>query len=148
MHPFNQNVELILIESGWTSNRSIDITQYLNIAVSEGYSVCDEVQRFLRKFGGLRLRFDRNGIEELLHFDAGRAMLDMDSSWIKKDYSVRLQTNDLCPIGQAFSNHLTILMDSNGSVYGSYDDLLYFFGETPATAIEAICLNRKPVEIS
>lgn len=148
MHVFQESVRIMLLESGWSPGRKIDIAKYRDLTLTEGYKWFDSAQNFLSEFGDLKIIFFReNGDKDSLHFEAMKAMADIDPTWLKEDYFFRVGNKDLCVIGQAFSNHMTLMMDVSGCVYGGFDDSLYFIGNNGSEAIETICLNGKPKEI-
>lgn len=148
MYIFQDSVKKILLESGWFQGRKIDTTNYGNFAKKEGYPWFGIAEEFLSEFGDLKLFFHkRNGRNDLLHFNMIKAMQDFDLTWIKEDYSRRLNTDILCVIGQAYDNHMTIIMDSEGKVYGSFDDSLFFIANSGQNSIETICLDLSLQEI-
>jgi len=146
---FTQKVYRKLVESSWHEGRKIDTSLFKLVNLKDGYTWTEKVREFLEEFGNLRIDIHREGTgPDFFHFDAVKAANDVDPSWIKKNYSERLNGDQLCVIGQAFSNHLTLMMAEDGKVYGGYDDFLTFLGDTGYQAIENICKGEKGSEIA
>lgn len=137
MFEFNRKAEKYLIKAGWYAGRSINITKISSKSRQEGYMLSAVVESFLKQFGLLHIKFLRsdNSTDEM-HFDAVKASGGISSEWIKEDYFKRLNNKRLCPIGNAFSNHLTLMMDDEGAVYGGYDDYLCLIAESGEQAIQ------------
>jgi SUKH-3 immunity protein len=74
-------------------------------------------------------------------FQVCKAVKGMDRRWVVEDYEKRLVNSKLCVIGQAYHNHLTLLMDKDGVIYAGYDDLLYVVSNNSLKAIDILC-NR------
>ena len=147
MTELNETVKVLLSKSGWRNGRKTSATKYKELALREGYHWFDAVDKFLSEFGGLQMYFHVKDKKDLLHFDAIKAMLDIDPLWIKEDYYSRLGNKNLCPIGQSSADHMTLMMDIDGFVYGGYDETLYFIGRDSTEAIEAICLSKELTEV-
>lgn len=96
----------------------------------KGYSWFPKVEDFFGEFGGLG--------SEKIHFDAIRAEKGVDPAWILDDYASRPSTTELCIIGQAFNNHLTLFMVGSGEVYGGFDDFMCYIAPDPRSAIVGI----------
>lgn len=95
------------------------------------------------EYGGLNIQFTvRNGIESNLHFDVNQAVEEVDPIWVQKAYYDRLGKIDLCVIGQVYTDHLVLMMDNNGNVYGGFDSYFSFIARSGEEAIEAICTNK------
>jgi hypothetical protein len=105
------------------------------------------VEDFLSEFADLVIKYDRtNRDKDVLHFNVLKAMNDIDFSWIKDGYEKRLNT-ELCIIGQVYSNHMTLMMNEEGKMYGGFDEILYFVSDDGREAIEVICSNMKLEEL-
>ena len=145
---FEEKVKNLLIEAGWKPGRQVDISQYKLVIENEGYKLSSAVEMFLQQFGGLYIRYPLpNSQSDIVHFDVIKSVRDTNPFWVKDEYSQRLNNFNLCVIGQAFTNHMTIIMDNYGNVYGGYDDNLYFIADSGEDAIRIICLNKKLEEI-
>lgn len=148
MDTHSPSVKELLIKAGWYEGRRIDVNKYKKCFQEENYPLLGTVRRFLAEFGDLHIEFQReNGEMDLLHFDAIKAARDIDPAWVQKAYANRLKNDNLCVIGQAYSNHIILFMDGDEKVYGGYDDLLYIISASGKGAIEHICLNYLIEEI-
>jgi hypothetical protein len=128
-------------QTGWYPGRQVDTTAYEAALQAEGYPVHPIVVEFLREFGGLSLvvaQEDPSRSYNRFHFDAARAAERIYVEAVESDYNIRIGAH-LCAIGEAYQNHMTLLMDDTGRVYGGYDDTMAYFGESGEAAIEALC---------
>jgi hypothetical protein len=142
MFKFAQKVKTAISKSGWFANRSFDISEFKDIALNDSYFWSLAVDSFMREFGGLYITYERTSGDDVIHFDLKKAIDEIDRSWIE-DYALKIKSKQLCVIGQAYSDHLTLIMDSNGKVYGGFDEELFFIGNSGEEAIEAICSDQK-----
>ena len=148
MNISDQTVKKLLLNSGWNSGREVNTGMFKEMALKEGYMWFLAVDKFLGEFGDLRIDFTRkDGKNDFFHFDAVKAMADIAPEWIKEDYSPRLNNVDLCPIGQAFTSHMTLMIDEQGLIYGGYDEVLCLIGINPEEALVSICHNKELREI-
>jgi hypothetical protein len=144
MKDFSTAVENLLLKAGWYKGRKIDVGLFRQSLKEDGFTLIPIVEEFLREFGGLRIFFDKlSGQKESFHFDAQKATEGVHPAWAQKNYADRLNNKTLCIIGEGYSDHLTLMMDINGKVYGGYDDILIFIAENGRDAIEAICADKK-----
>jgi len=131
----------MLTQAGWYPGRQIDTRTYEHTLQAKGYPVHPVVVEFLREFGGLSVSVeieDQSYLYKLFHFNAELAAKASLSSIINDYYNIRVGAH-LCVIGEARNDHLTLLMDSTGHVYGGIDDTLAYFGESGGTAVEELC---------
>lgn len=144
---FSAKVKALLEEQGWHEGRVIDVNEFKETILKEGYTWIKSVEEFLKEFGELKISFTTgNNTISNLHFDLIKAVDDIFFEWTKV-YSERIGNIEVCPIGQAFNDHLTILMDKTGKVYGGYDQSLFFIGNSGEEAIERICSNGELIEV-
>ncbi len=125
-----------LKQAGWTPARLIDTTEAEDVYERAGYSVFDLGKEFLGRFGGLEIEFVRYGELDRIWFLAARTVEFTDPLWVD-DYSNRAGM-PLLPVGYGLNDHLMILVASDGSVYGGFDDFFQRFGDDVPAAIEAI----------
>jgi len=145
---FSNQVEHLLARAGWTADRAVDVESIREYVLVKGYDWFPAVNNFLEKFMDLEAKFPReDGQSDLFHFNVMKAEQGIHEDWIQKDYKMRIGGMEVCIIGQAFSNHLSLFMDISGKMYGGYDDELFFVGQDQYEAITNICLNRKFQEI-
>lgn len=80
-------------------------------------------------------------VVDRLHFDAETAARNVFPETVNS-WATRLGEL-LCPIGEAFRENMTLVMDENGAVYAGRDDLLLDVGPDAAGAIEALCAGEQ-----
>ncbi|MEH2012928.1 SUKH-3 domain-containing protein [Nostoc sp.] len=148
MAVFSAETRALLKQSGWSEDRCVDTSEYEKSLQSEGYSLYEVVLDFLKRFGGLLVVYPHHRVKDekdQFYINPTVAVVDIDSGWVEK-YSERIGV-PLCLIGQAFSYHMTLMMDSNGGVYAGYDDTLIRIGNSGSDAIEALCSGRDMPEV-
>jgi hypothetical protein len=138
-----------LKSAGWTRDRAIDVKWMEAALRGEGYVVFDSVAKFLTAFGELRIAYQNYRdatVPDGCHFDAARAAEHVFREQVS--YWSTLTDKELCPIGEAFNEHMTVVMAKDGSVYAGYDDHLVQLGRTGTEAIEALCTGREPIPLT
>jgi len=148
MVSFSRKVRKYLENAGWNENRIINIDTFKNSLLENKYHFFKSTENFLQRFGYLHIVYPINiETESDLHFDVIQAINEIDPLWGQKNYYKRLGNRNICIIGQAHSDHLTLFMDDLGAVYGGFDDFLCFIANSGEEAIEAICLKKSFKEI-
>ena len=138
---FPNEVRHLLLEAGWYAGRTINTDAYAQQLTDAGYNWSEAVEEFMREFGGLHLQFLRHdGSMASLQLEPLVA-LQYQQPAQETFYRANLRIPTICLIGQAYMEHLILLMDQAGRVYGSFDEMLYLVGNTGADAIQAICLD-------
>ena len=142
MDNFSPSTVNYLTEAGWYASRKVSLIKYRAFLQGEGYTWFSKVAEFLEEFGDLLIKYRDKGGESTLTFDACDASASYDSRWVTDEYAQRLGRTQLCVIGE-LSGHMLLFMDDLGQVYGGYDDILCFFGNSGTEAIEVICSNQR-----
>lgn len=148
---FNGNdiIKDYLIKSGWYSGRSMEKSMIINNIYQEGYQIMDKVISFLQEFWDLTIYFEnrRNGIQaDDIKFQFEHATHLEVPERINGEYSRRIK-KQLCLIGSCYRDHMVLIMDQEGAVYGGYDSFLCKIADNGYSAIEAIILDYQFVEI-
>lgn len=132
--------EQCLLNAGWYSSRRISTLKFNFLLLFSGYKLTPYLDSFLTEFGGLKINYKtENGNVFLFHFNIYKAVRDFDIKWIKEDYLNRVNEKSLCVIGQAFSNHITLMLSDSGKIYGGYDENLFLIGINIHDSIEFLC---------
>lgn len=148
MFPFSIQTQKSLLNAGWYAGRKINIEQFRNTILTNNYELFPSVKEFLSEFGNLYIKFIiRNGMMSDLHFNVIQAVEEVDPGWAQRNYYERLGKRNICAIGQAHSDHMTIYMDEPGNVYGGFDDYFSLIANSGEAAIEAFCTNQSFKEI-
>ena len=147
MNRFSEIARHQLENAGWKENRQITTDGIQQNLTDAGYKWFDEAEKFLREFAGIRVEFKtERGTTDSFHFDAIMANEGFDIAWVRLNYRGRVG-KDLCVIGQGFCDHMTLLMDDSGRVFGGYDETLVLIGRSGDNAIERICNNERLGEL-
>jgi hypothetical protein len=108
-----------LVKLGWTKDRQVDIEPYLKAFKEEKLEPLPNVLEFLKSYGDLK---DYPAFD----FDVVKALGGRDMRWIE-DYE-KTAGVPLSPIGEAYTEHMILLMDSRERIYGGYDDAFCLIG--------------------
>jgi hypothetical protein len=146
MENFSPSTVAYLTKAGWYADRKVSLIKYRAYLSGEGYTWFPQVADFLEEFGGLEIRYEGIAGVSVVTFDACYASSCYDSRWVTQNYAQRVGRSQLCIIGE-LSGHMLLCIDDLGRVYGGYDDILCFFGNSGVEAIEIICSNQKAPEI-
>lgn len=151
MHSFSPQALRLLRRAGWIEERSVDVMQWERLLSDAGHPVSIAVVSFLREFGGLVFA-NPDAIPpaaEDWHFDVARALSQGGSRTRVRQYVRRLHT-DLCPIGYGFGGYMALMMDDLGRVFGGYDQVFLYIGDSGSDAINALSDGRRlsPVAVS
>ncbi len=129
-----------LVSAGWHKGRSIDIDEFVEENKKCGFAFVDLAADFLREYGYLRLKYPHYRVPESMdscHFNATIAAGSAIPGLIQ-DYEKALG-RPLTVIGEAFTDHMTVVMDDLGRVYGGFEDIFHKFGDTGVGAINCLC---------
>ena len=142
MFKFNKNTLELLHKVGWSENRHFfSADEYIKALEDEDFYVSVAVKEFLSVFGGLSVRHPHAKLKEktdYFHFNVTEAIDSGDPTWVSEEYSDRVGKR-LCIIGEAFRRSMVLCMSENKEVYAGADEFLFFVGESPESAIEALC---------
>jgi hypothetical protein len=139
---------LYLRNAGWTPKRVVPTSLYEQAFEAEGIPFLPKTKNFLRKFGGLIIRYAmRSGQEDVLEFLAERAVQGMGGSGLE-GFEERIDVAPLCPIGHHLFGTCMLFMDSRGRVFGGSDETVTFVGKTGEEAISKILtgVESQPLE--
>jgi hypothetical protein len=127
-----------LKNAGWTPQRIVPIPLYEQAYAAEGLPLLPKTKLFLRKFGGLIIRYTtKSEQEDVLEFLAERAALGMGGSGIEC-FEELTGVTPLCPIGHYLFGTCMLFMDSRGQVLGGSDETVTLIGRTGQEAISNI----------
>lgn len=149
MNQFSQKTHETLEHAGWKSDYITDTQNWQMDLEKEGYHVFSSVIDFLHHFGGLYIKNFRDRSPQApltFDFDVSRAMRSVPRERIAYLYESRI-SSPLCVIGQAHEDHMILMMDATGKVYGGYDEFMALIGNTGEEAIENLCTGNGIQEI-
>jgi hypothetical protein len=112
---------------------------------SDGYVVSPAVEKFLASFGGLSLSYPHYRdptLADRCHLDAALAAENVFAEQVSY-WSSRVGS-ELCPVGEAFSDHMTMVMTDDGAVYAGFDETLVRLGNSGTEALNTLCEGVEP----
>jgi hypothetical protein len=130
--------EQLLRRAGWSPERRVETGDMTRALASEGYAVSPLLEGFLAEYGNLLVLFPRRfaGRPDTVNLNASRAASGIYKEAVD-EYGHRIG-KAVVPVGTVYSDHMTMLLADDGSVYGGFDDTLVFFGKSPAEGLETI----------
>ena len=132
-----------LVRAGWTKDRRIDVGPHVRQLEADGYAVFDGVREFLARFGGLRLKYPDFRVPEhddSCHFDAAVASQRISKLTVAA-YAEAIG-GPVCPVGNAFHDHMVLMMTERGVVYAAFEGALVHIADTPIDTINNLCEGR------
>lgn len=145
---FNSDTLTVLKNGGWFPGRNIDQSQIEQKIKNNGYYAFKAVLDFLSEFEGLSFKFlnRKNNRPDDFNFKLDRVLEIEVPEKLVEDYMPR--TNEkLCVIGTCCREHFVLMLSDTGKMYGAYDDYLVLFGESTASALNAIVCGHELVKI-
>ena len=102
------------------------------------------------RYGGLK-QLDGLGpngetIMDYSIFDAKKATLEIDASWVFDVYNPKIKSQ-LVPIGQGYTEHMTYLISPEGCFYGAYDDYFCLIGNSAQHFFDNILFNKTFIQL-
>ena len=127
-----------LSEAGWFRGRKVGRAQIEELVCSLGFSPTAQQIDFLDEYSGLRVVFSQGGQLDCFWVDLEEAVRQTFSEWVK-EYSERAGES-LIPVGYSNSDHLLLLVGSDGSLFGGFDDLFERLGVGTDAGLDSIVL--------
>jgi SUKH-3 immunity protein len=140
MGAFSEKTLSLLYASGWSYNRNVDISNDLQTLRNEGYTIFPVIIDFLEQFSGLQIDIPNPivpNIKRTLDFRISSAMRGIRQRTVDA-YGDGLD-RVLCLIG-VDNDSIHFTMDGEGKVYGLYDRMILFIGNSDEEAIENCCV--------
>jgi hypothetical protein len=148
-YEFNGELVSALQRAGWDSRRRVKTSSYVADWKREGYTIFPAALVFAENFGGFLLKhpgYNGEGSDESC-FDPSAASRRLDRVWVVEDYQV-LAGEELIPVGQGYSGHLTYLLGNDGGFYGGFDDYFCRIGRDVEDALANIVFAKGFEKIS
>jgi hypothetical protein len=123
-----------LTRAGWSPGRSVGRSTARLLIGLANVTPTDEQVDFVEQFTGLTVNYLRGDWTDSFWIDVGRAVDQSFEEWIA-DYCER--SNDrLIPVG--FSGPMLLLLGTDGSLYGGFDDFFVRLGRGPEESLDWI----------
>ncbi|WP_336785881.1 SUKH-3 domain-containing protein [Paenibacillus sp. MMO-177] len=138
----------ILHSSGWSATYKVDVSEYIKALKEEFYLVNELIINFLTQYGGMVIEHPAYRVPNKttsFHFNPNKAINHINKERVET-YEERINSA-LVVIGEAYNEHLFLMMTPSGEIYGALDDYLTFLGNNPIEAIEALCEGKETPEI-
>lgn len=145
--PFSKPTLHCLKNAGWYPGRRINFKGYRKFLEKNDNPIHHSVEKFLSCYGKLVIRHPNHTWKR-----------EVDSFWLDPiiadetffldgggldDYN-ELTQSALCAIGTACENHILLLMNEQGIVFGTDGGSIYLIGDSGEQAIENLCCGTMP----
>ena len=143
---FSPDTVARLARAGWTPAYSRGAAELRATYAAAGHAAPDAAVALLTRFGGLRvpIRHHIAGDEDTFHLDPALALGSCEPDDAAA-YAERLGEPALCPVGEVWRDHATLLVAPSGRVYAAFENTVVILAETPLDAIETLCAGRPPL---
>lgn len=131
----------ILKESGWTTERNINIDSILSYFKNKGYLTTSAQQDFLRNFSNLEIVINGIGKYNIKTVQLFPCEYDVPKSFLKKYENYTKKR--LIPIGGIECENLFLMMDSDLQIYGVFENYITFLGNNIFKVFEDLYENKK-----
>lgn len=148
MTSFSDRTLQCLRSAGWSSTYRSDASVAATTLSNLGIPVFPAFTSFIERFGGLRLtyrHFRDPTMVDHCHFDAVTAANGVFPDRLKS-WEERIG-GPLAPIGEAFHDHMTLVMTVAGEVFAGMDDVLCRIAQSGERAVDALCAGKEPEEV-
>lgn len=108
-----------------------------SLLVCEGYELWPDLTRKLGWLTSVKVEFVEYDSVGHVWFDPVEAASTYTNIDRVRDHEARVGSR-LIPVGGVDASHMMLLLSETGSVYGCFDDHLWFVGESPIEAIKNI----------
>jgi hypothetical protein len=137
---------------GWFPGRRIDVTRYARAYERQGLPVFAPALEFFAEFGDLCVRYHEPEVLEVVPGSDTATVLTFDADhWVLRStpdavahYFESEWHRRLVPIGTAFSDNMTLLMDAEGWVIAAHHPEFWVMGETGIHALNTFYADTYP----
>ncbi|MHA7966427.1 SUKH-3 domain-containing protein [Paenibacillus sp. CAU 1782] len=143
-----ETTKQMLIQAGWEPGERVDIDHAVRFLEGMGYEVPEAVKEALSRFGGKIFEVTHpEGHMERFHFCPDIAAGDY---YEKEDFEEfeDLVKESLLIIGEAYREHVILLISESGKIYGKNGGSLSKLGDTIFDALDTFCLFKSTEEVS
>lgn len=142
-----ETTKQMLIQAGWQPEEQVDISHAVHFLEGMGYEVPKNVKEALSHFGGKVFEVKHPaGYMERFHFCPDIAAGDY---YEKEDFEEfeDLVKESLFIIGQAYREHVILLISESGKIFGKNGGHLCKIGDTIFDAMDTFCLFRSTEDV-
>ncbi|MFI2102920.1 SUKH-3 domain-containing protein [Isoptericola sp. NPDC019693] len=125
----------LLLRSGWTPNRHVDVEGMAAKLKAAGHLVIPTARVFLAEFSGLVIAYQEG--RSALRIDGNKAALHADPDWCEA-YAEGIG-RAVTPVGEY--SHMTLVIDESGAFWGGFDANYGLMGETITEVIQALLID-------
>ena len=142
MPAFPDDVHHSLAEAGWFEGRTVSTAGYQQDTLRRQLTWLPTAAAFLREFGGLHCYFTRQDQSTTrMQFEIQQAAALLDMHRLRTEYEPRVPGRKLSLVGQAYTDPLCLLVDTQGTFYGACEEGIYLIADTVPLALEAIVMD-------
>lgn len=136
----------VLSDSGWSSNHSRDISDFVELLEGRGFPVFPAAKRVLEMFAGIEFSYPLNDFVESFHFNPHRALGDAYEYEDFEEFEDRIGES-LVVIGEACRGNMIMFISESGKLFGKTGYYLEKIGDDIYEALDTLCIPRPGQEI-
>ena len=150
MNSFSEPVQTALRASGWTPERRVSASHWIDELQREGFSILPKAVEILESLGGLKIRPKKAASDvyapERLEFDP---VLAASGEYDRVKYWESTLGIVLTPVAE-IGGQAVLLIGGDGRVFSCWNDLLWLDGPSFEEAMENTLIvgKRWPVELA
>jgi hypothetical protein len=143
-YSFSARTRHYLTAAGWTPDRAVPVSTYVEAYGREGLVLSSAAKMFLRNFGGLLIRYEAaSGQDDVLGFTADEAVRNMGGG-ILAQTEQQFAVGRLCPLGHYLWGMCLVLQADDGAVYGLVDDRRVLLGKSGEESVDNVLSLEEP----
>jgi hypothetical protein len=139
----SEKTKEILLRAGWDELRQINISEHVLFLKSEGYTITESAKKFIAEFGDLEIIHPAYRVKnenDKTHFNPSVAANHIYYERVET-YEQKIREK-LVVVGEAFNEHLILMISESGKFFGAYDDYLTLLGNDTYEGINSICEGK------
>lgn len=132
------NTKNILRESGWETDRKINIDKEIVFLNEKGYKIIESFVKFYQNLGRINFLIQVKGNDRFINFDIFKPVSYDYDSVIIEDYPKITGSDYLVPIGNIDGSSYLVI-DEKENVYSLYDGYTLVIGNNIEEALDNLC---------
>lgn len=150
MRRISKTVLAVLVKNNWNEKKLLNPTKVREVFSEFSFFCNRKAEQFLRRFLGTFITYQNPRSPELTNsFNCKmESVFQKYSNSHIEYYEEKLKVEGLSLVGELIEEYMCLLMTSDGKVYGAYEDLILFFGDDYAEALENIFFRKDQKKIS
>ncbi|MDE9435287.1 SUKH-3 domain-containing protein [Xenorhabdus bovienii] len=135
---------------GEVYQEKLDVTNCVNFLMNEKFNIFSLYLEFITNYGGIKeyhSEYKNNEAKpEKFHTDPIEASKLIPMDWIE-EYEDRTSCK-LIPFGECCNGYITLILGSDGKIYGAFDNSLFQYGNDILSGLDVLINGKNVLEIN